>query len=376
MKRITILGSTGSIGKNTLEVARHLGYQVVGLAAHSNIDLLEKQAREFLPECVAVFNEEKGKELQKRLPEFRVVCGLEGLEEVATLPSADFLVSAIVGTQGLIPTLKGIKEGKSVGLANKEVLVAAGELIMEAAKKQNVSVLPIDSEHSAIFQCLQGECPSGIHKIILTASGGPFRDIDPEKLLSITPKEALNHPTWSMGKKITIDSSTLMNKGLEVIEAKILFDVPLEKIDVVIHPQSLVHSFVEFVDGSLLSQMGVHDMKIPIQYALTYPTRKKGIAPCFDFQKYSKLEFFTPDWEKFPCLGLAFEAAKEGGTLPCFMNGANEVLVHRFLDGSIRWIDIGKKLETLMGAHRTRSQESLDALLDVDAEARSLATIA
>jgi len=376
MKRIAILGSTGSIGCSTLEVAKHLGYRVEGIAAHSNIDRLEKQAHAFRPKCIAVFDEEKAKELRSRLPKFKVVSGIEGLIEVATLPEVDFVVSAIVGAMGILPTLKGIEAGKTIGLANKEVLIAAGELIMGAAKKQNVDIIPIDSEHSAIFQCLQGECPSGIRKLILTASGGPFLTASEKELEKITPSSALKHPTWSMGKKITIDSSTLMNKGLEVIEAKFLFNVPLEKIDVIIHPQSIVHSLVEFVDGSLLSQMGEHDMKIPIQYAMTYPKREKGIVPCFDFTKYSKLEFFTPEWKKFPCLGLAFEAAKEGGTLPCFMNAANEVLVHRFLEGEIDWIEIGKKLETLMGAHKAQPQENLSVLFEVDAMARSLATTA
>lgn len=376
MKRIAILGSTGSIGCNTLEVVKHLGYQVDGIAAHSNIDLLEEQALAFRPKCIAVFDEGKAQELRSRLPEFKVVSGMEGLIEVATLPEVDFLVSAIVGAMGILPTLKGIEAGKTIGLANKEVLIAAGELIMGAAKKQNVDIIPIDSEHSAIFQCLQGECPSGIRKLILTASGGPFLEVSEKELEGITPSSALKHPTWSMGKKITIDSSTLMNKGLEVIEAKFLFDVPLEKIDVIVHPQSIVHSLVEFVDGSLLSQMGENDMKIPIQYAMTYPKREKGIVPCFDFTKYSKLEFFNPDWEKFPCLGLAFEAAKKGGTLPCFMNAANEVLVHRFLEGEIDWIEIGKKLETLMGAHKAQPQENLSVLFEVDAMARSLATTA
>lgn len=376
MKRIAILGCTGSIGCNTLEVAKHLGYRVEGLAAHSNISLLEEQALVFHPKCIAVFDEGKAKELKSRLPEFKIVSGMEGLIEVATLPEVDFLVSAIVGAMGILPTLEGIEAGKTIGLANKEVLIAAGELIMGAAKKQNVDIIPIDSEHSAIFQCLQGECPRGVRKLILTASGGPFLAASEEELKGITPNSALKHPTWSMGEKITIDSSTLMNKGLEVIEAKFLFDVPLEKIDVIIHPQSIIHSLVEFVDGSLLSQMGEHDMKIPIQYAMTYPKREKGIVPCFDFTKYSKLEFFAPEWKKFPCLGLAFEAAKEGGTLPCFMNAANEVLVYRFLEGEIDWVEIGKKLEILMGAHKAQPQEDLSVLFEVDEMARSLATTA
>lgn len=373
MKTIALLGSTGSIGQNTLEVIRHLGYQVSGLAAHSNIDLLEKQAKEFRPKYIGVFDAEKAQILQKRLPEIEVIPGMEGLLTVATESSANFVVSAIVGASGILPTLKAIESGKTIGLANKEVLIAAGELIMNAAKKHGVSILPIDSEHSAIFQCLQGEDFKSIEKLILTASGGPFRTFSKSELEKVTPELALKHPNWSMGKKITIDSSTLMNKGLEVIEAKFLFNVPLEKIEVVIHPQSIIHSFVEFIDGSLLAQMGEHDMKIPIQYALTYPVRKKGIGPCFDFQKYSKLDFFMPKWENFLCLGLAYEAAKVGGTLPCFMNAANEILVDRFLKGEISWTEIGKKLETLMGVHKATSQENFEILFEVDQEARKLA---
>lgn len=375
MKKISILGSTGSIGRSTLEVAEHLGYEVSALSAHSNIDLLEQQFRTWHPKYVAVFDKDKALELQKRLPEAVVLGGMEGLIEVATVPEVDFVVSSIVGAKGILPTLKAIEAGKTIGLANKEVLIAAGELIMSAAKKQAIEILPIDSEHSAIFQCLQGERPEGVRRLVLTASGGPFRTHSQEELDAITPASALKHPTWKMGKKVTIDSSTLMNKGLEVIEAKVLFDIPIEKIDVVIHPQSIIHSLVEFIDGSLLSQMGEHDMKIPIQYALTYPERKKGIVPCFDFEKYSKLEFFSPDWGKFPCLRLAYEAAKSGGTLPCFMNAANEVLVDQFLEGKISWIEIGKKLESLMGAHRAFPQESLETLLEVDQEARKMATI-
>ncbi len=355
-------------------MAEHLGYEVTALSAHSNIDLLQKQAEKWRPSLIAVYDKEKALELQKRLSGISVVSGMEGLIEAATLPQIDFVVSAIVGAKGILPTLKGIEAGKTIGLANKEVLIAAGELIMNGAKKRGVNIFPIDSEHSAIFQCLQGESLSGVNRIILTASGGPFRTFTEKELGSITPSAALKHPTWKMGKKVTIDSSTLMNKGLEVIEAKFLFDIPLEKIDVVIHPQSIIHSFVEFIDGSLLSQLGEHDMKIPIQYALTYPKRKKGIVSCFDFEKYSKLEFFSPEWEKFPCLGLAYEAAKSGGTLPCFMNAANEALVEQFLEGKISWKEIGKKLETLMGAHKNEPQKSLEILFEVDREARKMAT--
>ena len=371
MKKIAVLGSTGSIGKNTLAVAKYLNMNVRALAAHSNIDLLEKQAHQFHPECIAVFDTDKALELQKRLPEVSVVGGMEGLIEAATQYDTEFVVSAMVGTRGILPTLKAIESGKTIGLANKEVLISAGELIMGSAQRKRVKILPIDSEHSAIFQCLQGEYLSGVRRIVLTASGGPFLKRD--DLEGLTPSCALKHPTWVMGKKVTIDSSTLMNKGLEVIEAKFLFDIPVEKIDVVVHPQSLIHSLVEFVDGSLLSQIGEHDMKIPIQYALTYPKREKRIAPCFDFLKYSKLEFCMPDWGKFPCLRLAYEAAKTGGTLPCFMNAANEILVERFLGGEIEWLDIGKKLETLMAKHTSVPQENLEILFDVEQSAREMA---
>jgi len=370
-KNIIVLGSTGSIGRNALIVAKHLGYVVKAIVAHSNIDLLEQQARQFSPRCIAVFDKEKALELQRRLPEMYIVGGMEGVIEAATLDDAEFVVSSIVGAAGILPTLKAIESGKTIGLANKEVLIAAGELIMQRACERGVSIIPIDSEHNAIFQCLRGGSLEEVNKIILTASGGPFyyeKDFD-----NITLDRALQHPNWVMGKKVTIDSSTLMNKGLEVIEAKILFNLAFEQIDVVIHPQSLIHSFVEFVDGVLLAQMGECDMKIPIQYALTYPRRRKGLVSSFDFSKYCKLEFDRPNLERFPCLALAFEAAKMGGTMPCFINAANEVLVNRFLNGNIGWSDIGKKLEVLFGQHRSVSQESLEMLLQVDQMARKMA---
>ena len=322
------------------------------LAAHSNIDRLEEQARQFRPKLLAVYDHEKAHILQKRLPDIPVLAGMEGLEVVASHSDVNFVVSAIVGAKGIRPTLKAIEAGKSVGLANKEVLIAAGELIMKRVLQKNVSLIPIDSEHSAIFQCLNGEKRGHVRRLILTASGGPFRKYSDDEFKNITPSSALKHPNWSMGKKVTIDSSTLMNKGLEVIEAHYLFGADLSKIEVIIHPQSLIHSFVEFIDGSLLSQMAEHDMIIPIQYALTYPDRESGIASCFDFQKYSKLEFYHPDHHRFPCLGLAYEAIKNGGSMPCYMNAANEVLVDRFLNGAISWSEIGRKLESLMGRHQ------------------------
>lgn len=371
MKNIAILGSTGSIGKNTLIVAKHLGYRICALAAHSHIDLLEQQAQQFHPQCIAVFNKEKALELKKRIPNMHVVGGMEGIVEAATLHNTEFVVSAIVGAAGILPTFKAIEAGKTIGLANKEVLIAAGELIMESAHKRGVQILPIDSEHSAIFQCLQGERPSTIKRVILTASGGPFHNR--KNFDTITPNCALKHPTWVMGKKITIDCSTLMNKGLEVIEAKMLFNLSLQQIKVIIHPQSIIHSFVEFVDGSILAQMGAQDMQTPIQYALTYPKRQKGCSHHFDIMKNFELQFCLPNWKNFPCLQLAFEAAKIGGTLPCFMNAANEVLVNRFVKGAIGWKDIGKKLALLMAKHQSTPQDNLQTLLAVDQTAREMA---
>lgn len=371
MKRLAILGSTGSIGKNTLVVAHHLGYCIDALAAYSNIDLLEEQAQQFHPQCIAVLDKSKALELKKRIPSMHVVGGVEGVIEAATLDKTDLVVSAIVGAAGILPTFRAIEAGKTIGLANKEVLIAAGELIMKSARNKGVQILPIDSEHSAIFQCLQGECLSAVKKVVLTASGGPFRDRT--SFDHITPSSALNHPTWEMGKKVTIDCSTLMNKGLEVLEAKALFNLPLNKIDVIIHPQSIVHSFVELIDGSILAQMGEQDMRIPIQYALTYPKRQKGCGRFFDMLKNFELQFFLPNRSRFPCLQLAFEAAKVGGTLPCFMNAANEVLVHRFLAGEICWESIGRQLALLMGKHQVMPQDSLQTIFTVDQTAREMA---
>ena len=368
------MGSTGSVGRNTLLVAKHLGCSVTSIAAHSNIDLLEKQARQFHPQCIAVFDREKALALKHRLPHMHVVGGGEGLIEAATLEEADIVISATTGIMGMLPTLQAINAGKAIGLANKELLVAAGELIMKSAHAHGTQILPIDSEHSAIFQCLHGGDPSEVRRVILTASGGPFHKR--ENLEDITPSCALQHPIWMMGKKITIDSSTLMNKGLEAIGIRFLFNIPYEQIEILIHPQSVIHSCVEFIDGSFLAQMGAPDMKIPIQYALTYPERKSGIAPCFDFLKYPKLEFCMPDLERFPCLRLALQAAKIGGTLPCFMNAANEILVKRFLNGAIGWREIGEKLEALMSRHRALPQDNLETLLSVDQSAREVATSA
>lgn len=373
MKRIAILGSTGSIGRNALHIAQHLGpseIKVVALAAKSNIDLLEEQAKQFSPEIIAVHDKDKALLLQKRLPKIQVVGGMEGLKTVASHSNADLVVSAIVGTLALEPTIAAIKAKKNIALANKEALVSGGALIMSLVRENGISLIPIDSEHSAIFQCLNGENPKAIERLILTSSGGPFRTYTTEQLKKVTVESALNHPKWTMGPKITIDSSTMMNKGLEVIEAHWLFDVPIEKIEIVVHPQHLIHSMIEFIDRSIMAQMNVPDMVVPIQYAMTYPERKTGTIPKFDFIKHGTLDFFMPDMEKFRSLKLAYHAVKEGGSFPCYMNAANEVLVHRFLNREISWIEIVSKLEQLMSHHKVTNITSLDAILAIDTQAR------
>ncbi len=373
MKKIAIIGSTGSIGESTIKVAHHLGpdqIQITALAAHSNIDRLEQQAMEFQPELIAVYNETKALELQRRLPHIKVLAGIEGVQAAASESSASFIVSALSGSIGLLPTLAAIKAGKTIGLANKESLVSAGALVMSLAREKGVEIIPIDSEHSALFQCLKGENPKDIRRLIVTASGGPFHNMPLEALPSITVDQALRHPTWSMGPKITIDSSTLMNKGLEVIEARWLFDMPYHKIEVVIHPQSVIHSLIEYTDGSMMAQMSEPSMIIPIQYALTHPKRQPGWLKPFDFTLARTLEFSPPDFSRFKCLKLAFEAIKAGGSLPCYMNAANEVLVQRFLNREIPWLDIGAKLESLMMRHNIEEIHSVDEVLHIEQKAR------
>lgn len=377
MKQIAILGSTGSIGRNALNVTRHLKerLKVVALAARDNIDLLEQQALEFQPLLLGVFNEEKAQELQKRLPHQTVIAGMEGLKAVAACREANMVVSAIAGTMGLQPTIEAILAGKDIGLANKEALVSGGALIMQLVKKQGVQLIPIDSEHSAIFQCLIGEKKSTINRIVLTSSGGPFRTWTQEQLENVTVEQALRHPTWKMGPKVTVDSSTLMNKGLEVIEAYWLFNTGIDKIEVIIHPQSIIHSLVEFNDYSMLAQMGLPNMIVPIQYALTYPDRYPGMLEPFDFVKHAKLDFAVPDLSKFRCLALAYEAIRQGKSLPCYMNAANEVLVERFLLGKIQWNEIGIQLENLMNQHQVQPLDTLESILEMDAQARKEAAL-
>lgn len=374
---IAILGSTGSIGKNALKVVSHLQgrVQVAALAAKSNIDLLEQQAIEYQPSLIAVHDPDQAFKLQKRLPGIRVVAGMEGICEAATLPEVETVVAAMVGAAGLIPTAAAIRAKKAIAFANKEVLVAAGAYIVPLAKQHGAILIPVDSEHNAVFQCLRGEEPSSVRKILLTSSGGPFREWSEAQLATATLQDALKHPNFAMGAKITVDSSTMMNKGLEVIEAFWLFGVGKEQIEVLIHPQQKIHSMVEFRDGSILAQMGEPDMLTPIQYAITFPERCQGILPPYDFVKNPRLDFYEPSLNKFICLRLAYDALKAGGTLPCFMNAANEVLVNRFLRGEIAWREIGQKLETLMAAHSNREETSLEGFLATDLEARALACV-
>lgn len=375
MKRIGILGSTGSIGKNALRVIDHLPdtFQVSALVAKSSIDLLEEQARRYRPEVVAVWDKDKALELEKRLPGIPVLAGEEGVIAASCLASTDLLLSAVCGFEGVLPTLRAIEAKKTIALANKEALVAAGPLVTELAKKNGVELIPVDSEHTAIFQCLKGEKRENVRRIILTASGGPFRNHTKEQLASIDVNGALTHPNYTMGAKVTIDSSTLMNKGLEMIETHFFYETPIDQIEVVIHPEQVIHSMVEFVDLSIMAQMGEPDMLVPIQVALTHPERKGGILEPFDFSKLSALHFSQPDMERFRCLDLSYAALRAGGSMPCFMNAANEILVDRFLSEEIGWLAIGEKLETLMNRHEVDSLTGYEALSAIDMQARHLA---
>ncbi len=374
-KKIAILGSTGSIGQNALKVVSHLrgDLEVVALAARENIDLLQQQAKAYSPELIAVFDKDKALELQKRLPNIPVLGGEEGVVAVATHPDVEPLLSAISGFSGVYPTLAAIEAGKDIAIANKEALVAAGKLVTSLVKKKGTKLIPVDSEHTALFQCLNGEKRSAVSRMILTASGGPFRQYSGEQLKKIDPEAALTHPNYHMGAKVTIDSSTLMNKVFEMIETHFLYDMPIDQIDVLIHPEQIIHSMVEFVDGAIMAQMGEPDMLVPIQYALTYPERKQGILKPFDFRKYNTLHFSEADTDRFRCLELAYESLREGESMPCFLNGANEVLVERFLDRQIGWLDIGEKLQTLMEGHEKSVPGSYDELFAVDQEAREKA---
>ncbi len=373
MKKLAILGSTGSIGRNTLLISEHLGpeaVQVVALAAHSNIDLLEQQARQWHPKLIAVYDPIKAHELRLRLPNIPIIPGMEGLKAVATHTDANFVISAMNGAIGLAPTIEAINAKKTIGFANKEVLVSGGALVMSLVEKNNVSLIPIDSELTAIFQCLNGEPAKNIQRLIITASGGPFRNYTSEQLDDVGLEHALNHPNFRMGPKVTIDSSTLMNKGLEMIESHWLFGVPISQIEVVIHPQQIIHGMVEFNDNSILAHCCEPDMRVPIQYALTYPERARGMLTPFDFVKNQTWQFILPDRKKFRCLDLAYQAIQQGGSFPCYMNAANEVLVNRFLNRQLRWKEIASHLERLMDAHNKVTISSLEDLFAVDDKAR------
>ncbi len=371
MKKIAILGSTGSIGTQTLEVARKNGdLEVLGLAAGNNIKLLEEQIREFRPRVAAVWSEEKAKELRDNVRDLniRIVSGMEGLIEIAVLEEVEILVTAIVGMIGIRPTIEAIKAGKNIALANKETLVTAGHIIMPLAKEYNSAILPVDSEHSAIFQSLQGSKRSELHKILLTASGGPFRGRTREQLTNIQVEDALKHPNWEMGRKITIDSSTLVNKGLEVIEAKWLFNVDIDQIEVVVHPQSIIHSMVEYVDGAIIAQLGTPDMKLPIQYALYYPERRFLPGERVDFSKLGQMTFEKPDMETFYGLRLAMEAGKAGGTIPTVFNAANELAVSKFLNRKIKYLEIPEIIETCMSNHKNIKNPTVEEILQTEQE--------
>lgn len=375
MKRIVLLGSTGSIGTQVLEVVTELKdhFQVVGLAAGQNVALLAQQCRAFQPQAVSVARADAVPELRQRLAGMACDCyhGPEGLQRLATLPEADLVVVAVTGMVGLCPLLAALAAGKHVATANKEPLVAAGQLIMAQVGLRKTQFLPIDSEHSAIFQILQGQPRAAVQRLILTASGGPFRGYSRDQLARVTAEEALAHPVWNMGPKVTIDSATLMNKGLEVIEARWLFDIEVSRIAIVIHPQSIVHSLVEFVDGSVLAQMDYPDMRTPIQFALTFPERFPTSRPKLDLSTVSPLIFLPPDFEAFPALQLAYDAARIGGTLPAVLNAANEVAVQKFLERRIGFLDIARVVGKVMARHNVTSSPNLETILAADAWARS-----
>ncbi len=373
MKNIAILGSTGSIGTQTLDIVqKNPDLNVVGLGAGKNIDLLEKQIREFKPVLVAVFDEQKAKELKIRVADTpaKIVSGMDGLIELSVMPESEILVTAIVGMIGIRPTIEAIRAGKDIALANKETLVTAGHLIMPLASQMNVSILPVDSEHSAIFQALHGEQRREIAKLLITASGGPFRGRTAEELEHVTVEETLKHPNWVMGQKITVDSATLVNKGLEVMEARWLFDVELSQIQVVVQPKSIIHSMVEFRDGAVIAQLGTPDMRLPIQYALFYPERRYLDGDRLDFRKLKEITFEEPDMETFLGLPMAIEAAEKGGSMPTVFNAANEAAVKLFLERKIGFTDIYRIIRSSMDEHRVISAPGLDEILAVEKETR------
>ncbi len=375
MKKIAILGSTGSIGISALDIIEKnpKRFEVVALAAGQNVNLIKKQIEKYRPKFVALKNKEMALKLGKILTvknNIKILYGEEGLKEVASCATADMVISAISGAAGMVPTLAAIEAGKDVALANKETMVIAGEIVTKQAKKRGIKILPVDSEHSAIFQCLEGQKRNNLSRIILTASGGPFVNFTKKELKEVKPHQALRHPKWKMGKKITVDSASLMNKGLEVIEARWLFNLEYNNIDVLIHPQSIVHSMVEFIDGSILAQMGIPDMRIPIAYALTYPERITNDLPPLNLLKTGKLEFYKPDMKKFPCLALAYNAGISGGTNPAVLNAANEVAVEAYINGKIKFTDLPIIIEKVLALHDSVKNPSLEEILQADHWAR------
>lgn len=379
MKRIAILGSTGSIGCNALRVieSNPHEYSVVALAAGKNIDLLHKQIEAFHPLSAALQEEELAEKLKERLGRHsgtRVFSGREGFVHISTMPEADTVISAMTGASGLLPTYAAVEAGKQMALANKETMVMAGQMVMEQAARQRVTILPIDSEHSAILQSLQGHRKDDVKRIILTASGGPFREATISRLKKVTPEEALQHPTWDMGRKITIDSATLMNKGLEAIEAKWLFDLAIDQISILIHPQSIIHSMVEYRDGSVIAQLGVPSMITPISYALSFPEHRETPIPPLRLEEVGKLTFLEPDMKKFKCLELALRSADIGHSMPAVLNGANEVAVESFLQGEIAFLQIPELIERTMDAHTLFAVDGIEAVLEADSWAREEAT--
>ena len=372
METITILGSTGSIGTQALEVAKKHNIKVKALAANSNTELLAQQAKDFNVKIVCIYDKSKVKELSQLLEkDVKILSGMDGLKEIAALDNVDIMLNSVVGMVGLVPTLTAIEKGTDIALANKETLVAGGKLVINAAKQKGVKIYPVDSEHSAIFQALQGNEGNKIKSIILTASGGPFYGKTKSELKDVTVKEALNHPNWSMGRKITIDSATLMNKGLEFIEAMWLFDLKPEQIEIVVHRESVIHSAVEFMDNSVIAQMGVPDMKIPIQYALLYPHRVSSPAEHLSLTDYGKLTFAKPDYETFDCLSACIKAVTIGGNLPAAVNGANEEAVAAFLDGKIKFLQIGELVTKTLNNTERKEIFSVDDILEADRNARN-----
>ncbi|MDY4813821.1 MAG: 1-deoxy-D-xylulose-5-phosphate reductoisomerase [Ruminococcus sp.] len=370
---LSILGSTGSIGTQALDVARKLNLNICALTAYSNIDILEQQVREFKPSLAVVFSQEKAEEFKTKIADTdtQVLCGMDGLIEASVISSADMVLNSLVGMVGLTPTLSALNAGKDVALANKETLVAGGSLVMDAVKKNNVNMYPVDSEHSAIFQCLQGmNDKKELKKLILTASGGPFFGKTKDDLRNVTVKEALNHPNWSMGEKITIDSATMMNKGLEIIEASWLFDMPEDKIDVVVHRESIIHSMIQFVDNSVIAQLGLPDMRIPIQYAITYPNRFESPVNELDLSEVASLSFSKPDYSTFKCLTSCKEAIRMGGTAPAIANGANEVANKLFREGKIKFLEIGDLVSDALQNVKKNEIKRVEDVLNADKSAR------